>query len=143
MIDALILIVCPVVSLFRYYWQTDLAGETGRTVLDLSRYPVTHNRGEPVYLSTIEALAAVRGIPYVPHAAFLLGDVYHEFLSPEEIIGRLYENPGPAYFLLSDGDAAVLVRQSPLSACPFPPTTRPPRAASALSIRGRSASCQA
>ncbi|HRO92224.1 MAG TPA: glycosyltransferase family 39 protein, partial [Promineifilum sp.] len=119
-IMALILIVWPVVSLFRYYRQTDLAGETGRTVLDLSRYPVTHNQDEPVYLSTIEALAAVRGIPYVPHAAFLLGDVYHEFLSPEEIIGRLYENPGPAYFLLNDGDAAVIGATIPIERVPIP-----------------------
>lgn len=119
-IIALILIVWPVVSLFRYYRQTDLAGETGRAVLELSRYPVIHNRGEPVYLSTIEAFAFVHGIPYVPHAAFLLGDVYHEFLSPEEIIGRLYENPGPAYFLLSDGDAAVVGATIPIERVPIP-----------------------
>ena len=58
--------------------------------------------------------------PYVPHAAFLLGDVYHEFLSPEEIIGRLYENPGPAYFLLSDGDAAVVGATIPLERIDIP-----------------------
>ena len=62
----------------------------------------------------------MRGIPYVPHAAFLLGDVYHEFLSPEEIIGRLYENPGPAYFLLSDGDAAVVGATIPIERVPIP-----------------------
>ena len=110
----LILIVWPVVSLFRYYRQVDLAGDTGRAVLELSRYPVANNRGEPVYLSTIEELSAVHGIPYVPHAAFLLGDVHHEFLSPEEIVGRLYENPGPAYFLLSDRDAEIVGAMVPL-----------------------------
>ena len=117
---ALTLVVGPVVSLFRYYQQVDRAGDTGRAVLELSRYPVANNRGEPVYLSTIEALAPVHGIPYVPHAAFLLGDVYHEFLSPEEIIGRLYENPGPAYFLLSDGDAAVVGATIPLERIDIP-----------------------
>ena len=117
---ALTLVVWPVVSLFRYYQQVDRAGDTGRAVLELSRYPVANNGGEPVYLSTIETFAFVHGIPYVPHAAFLLGDVYHEFLSPEEIIGRLYENPGPAYFLLSDGDAAVVGATIPIERVPIP-----------------------
>ncbi len=56
----------------------------------------------------------------MPHAAFLLGDVYHEFLSPEEIIGRLYENPGPAFFLLSDRDAAIVGTVVPLEWIPVP-----------------------
>ncbi len=116
----LILAVWPVVFLFRYYRQVDLAGDTGRAVLELSRYPVANNQGEPVYLSTIEELSAVHGIPYVPHAAFLLGDVHHEFLSPEEIIGRLYENPGPAYFLLSDRDAEIVEAMVPLERVGIP-----------------------
>ena len=105
---ALLLLAYPVAALFRHYDQVNKSGDTGRALLELSRYPVANNRGEPVYISRIETLSGVRGVPYVPHAAFLLGDVYHAFLSPEEIIGRLYELPGPAYFLLSDGDAAVV-----------------------------------
>ncbi len=116
----LLLVVYPVVALFRHYQQVNESRDTGRAILELSRYPVANNRGEPVYISTIEELFDVRGIPYVPHAAFLLGDVYHEFLSPEEIIGRLYENPGPAFFLLSDRDAAVVGATVPLERVDIP-----------------------
>lgn len=105
---ASILIIYPVISLFRYYRLVNLSGNSGQALLELSRYPVISNQDWPVYISTIDELSDVRGIPYVPHAAYLLGDIYHDFLPPEEIIGRLYESPGPAYFLLSDGDAAII-----------------------------------
>lgn len=117
---ALLLVIYPVYSLFDYYGRVTASRDTGRAILELSRYAVANNRGEPVYISTIEELFDVRGIPYVPHAAFLLGDVYHEFLSPEEIIGRLYENPGPAFFLLSDRDAAVVGATVPLERVDIP-----------------------
>jgi 4-amino-4-deoxy-L-arabinose transferase-like glycosyltransferase len=110
----LVLMLYPIASLATYYRQVNEAKETGRAILELSRYPVSNNRGEPVYISTIEELSGVRGIPYVPHAAFLLGDIYHEFLTPEEIIGRLYVNAGPAYLLLSDRDASVVGQTAPL-----------------------------
>lgn len=108
MLLALLLVVYPMVSLFRHYDQAIKSHTTGRALLELSRYPVANNRGEPVYISTIDELSGVLGTPYVPHAAFLLGDIYHEFLTPEQIIGRLYETPGPAFFMLSDRDAAVV-----------------------------------
>ena len=116
----LILVIYPIAALSRYYAQVNASQKSGRAILELSRYPVTNNHGEPVYISAIEELSNVRGIPYVPHAAFLLGDVYHEFLSPEEIIGRLYENPGPAFFLLSDRDAAIVETVVPLEWVPVP-----------------------
>ena len=111
---SLLLIIYPVSSLFRYYRAVNEAHNDGRALLELTRYAVSNNRGEPVYLSAIEELFDVRGIPYVPHAAFLLGDIYHEFLTPPEIIGRLFENPTPAFFLLSERDAAVLSAVIPL-----------------------------
>lgn len=110
----LLLLIPPVVGLFRYYDDTVAGHRDGRTMLELTRYAVVNNQGEPVYISAIEELANVRGIPYVPHAAYLLADIHHEFLLPGEIIGRLYENPGPAFFLLSDRDAAAVAEVAPL-----------------------------
>jgi 4-amino-4-deoxy-L-arabinose transferase-like glycosyltransferase len=117
---ALLLVIYPVASLFRYYQDVNAAHETGRALLDLSRYAVAQNQGEPVYISTIEALASLRGVPYVPHAAFLLGGIHHEFLSAPEIIGRLFENPGPAFFLLGDDDAGLIASTIPLERVAIP-----------------------
>lgn len=116
----LFLLVYPVAALTTYYRDVNAAKESGRAILDLSRYPVSHNEGEPVYISTIEELSAIRGIPYVPHAAFLLGDIYHEFLPADDMIARLYEKPGPAYFILSDGDAARIAEIVPLERLDLP-----------------------
>jgi len=116
----LLLLVPPVAGLFRYYDDMVAAHLDGRTILELTRHAVDNNQGEPVFVSTIEELANVRGIPYVPHAAYLLADIHHEFLSPGEIIGRLYENPGPAFFLLSDRDAAAVSEVAPLERVALP-----------------------
>lgn len=115
----LLLAVYPVASLFRYYRDVNAAGESGRALLELSRYAVAQNRGEPVYISAIEELP-LRGVPYVPHAAFLLSNIHHEFLPAPEIIGRLFENPGPAFFLLSDDDAGLLAATVPLERVAIP-----------------------
>ncbi len=110
---ALLLVVYPIASLIRYYQSVNAAHASGRALLELSRYAVAQNQGEPVYSSAIEELP-LRGVPYVPHAAFLLSNIHHEFLPPEAIIGRLFENPGPAFFLLSDNDAALIAGVVPL-----------------------------
>ncbi len=117
---ALLLVIYPVVSLFRHYRDVNAAGESGRALLELSRYAVAQNQGEPVYISTIEALSSLRGVPYVPHAAFLLSHIHHEFLPAPEIIGRLFENPGPAFFLLSDDDAGLIAGMVPLERVALP-----------------------
>ena len=116
----LLLLIPPLAGLFRTYEDMVADHLDGRTILELTRYAVDNNQGEPVYVSTIEELANVRGIPYVPHAAYLLADIHHEFLPPGEIIGRLYEKPGPAFFLLSDRDAATVAEVAPLERVALP-----------------------
>ncbi len=116
----LLLLIPPMVGLFRYYDNMVANHRDGRAMLELTRYAVDNNQGEPVYISAIEELATVRGIPYVPHAAYLLGGIHHEFLPPGEIIGRLYENPDPAFFLLSDRDAAAVAEVAPLARVTMP-----------------------
>ncbi len=116
----LLLLAYPVRSLFRYYQSVNASYESGRALLELSRYAAAHNQGEPIYISTIDELSFLRGVPYVPNATFLLGDIYHEFLPPQQIIGRLYENPGPAYFLLSDRNARLIQKVIPLERIAIP-----------------------
>jgi 4-amino-4-deoxy-L-arabinose transferase-like glycosyltransferase len=110
----LLLFIYPATSLFQYYRSMSEAPVSEAALLEISRHLVAQSQDEPVYISTIEELSYLAGIPYVPHAAFILGDVYHEFLPAQQIIGRLYERPGPAYFLLSDRDAGVLQEIAPL-----------------------------
>ncbi len=116
----LLLLIPPVVGLFCYYDDMVANHRDGRTMLELTRYAVDNNQGEPVYISAIEELGNVRGIPYVPHAAYLLAGIHHEFLPPGEIIGRLYERPGPAFFILSDRDAAAVAEAAPLERVALP-----------------------
>ena len=109
-----ILLIYPLTSLFQYYQSVNASHESGYALLELSRYAANNNRGEPVYISTIDELSFLSGVPYVPHAAFLIADIHHAFLRPQEIIGRIYENHRPAYFLLSDSDARFLETVIPL-----------------------------
>ena len=115
-----LLLTYPVVSLFQYYKTINEDHGSGEPLLALSRYAATHNQGEPIYISPIHGLAFLRGIPDMPHATFLLYDVHHEFLPPQQIIGRLYENPGPAYFLLTDDDAELVQTVIPLKRVEIP-----------------------
>lgn len=118
---AVLLWAYPVASLFQYYQSVNEAHGSGRALLEISRYAVAHNQGEPIYISTIEELSFLRGIPYLPHATFLLGNVQHEFLSPQQMMGRLYENPGQAaFFLLSHRDADVVQGTAPLERVAIP-----------------------
>jgi hypothetical protein len=105
---SLVLTAYPVISLFHYYQTTARSLRSGRALIELSRYAAAENQGEPIYISAIDEFSAQRGIPYVPHAYFLFADIHHEFLSPRQIIGRLFENPRAATFLLTDHDAAVV-----------------------------------
>ena len=116
----LLMVTYPVESLLRYYNTINETHESGRALLELSRYAVAQNEDEPVYISTIEELSFLRGIPYVPHAAFLLGDIHHEFLPPRQIVGRLFENPGAALLLLSDRDAGIVQETARLQRVAIP-----------------------
>jgi hypothetical protein len=102
------LLAHPVGSLFEYYDHIEEAHASGHALMELSRQMVVANQGEPVYISNTGKMLDIRGIPYVPHAYLLFADLYQEFLPPEQIIGRLFERPGPAMLLLSDEDVALL-----------------------------------
>lgn len=82
-------------------------------MLELSRYVVDNNAGEPVFISAFEELP-VPGMPYVPNTTFTLADVNHEFLSAELILSRIYENPVPTLMLISNDDAEKLQENFPL-----------------------------
>lgn len=110
----LLLNVHLVGALFRYYAFVNGSHASGRDILELTRYAVSENRGERVYISAIEELSFLESVPYIPHAAFLIGDIHHEFLPPAQIVGRLFEFSGPAFLLLSDRDAAVVQEAAPL-----------------------------
>lgn len=117
---AILLLAYPVQSLFAFYRITNETHEGGQSILEISNYIVAHDQGEPVYISMIEELSTLTGVPYVPHAAFLLNDIYHEFLPPPQILGRLYETPGPAFLILSQPDADTLQETVPLERLAIP-----------------------
>jgi hypothetical protein len=97
-----------------HYQRVENQHTSGRALLTLSRYAAAENRGEHIYISLLQELPHLRGMPYVPHAAFLLGDVHHEFLPASQIVGRLFEHRSPAFLLLSDGDAAIVSTEAPI-----------------------------
>lgn len=119
-LSGVILTAYPLVSLWQYYQEVQTHNQSGLPLLALTRYAVAENKGEPVYLSSIEALSFEKGIPYVPHAAFLMADIHHEFLPAGQIIGRLFEFPGPAFFILTDSDAALIEQTAPLQRIDIP-----------------------
>lgn len=121
----LLLFAYPVVSLYQYYEKINADHGSGRPLLALSRYAATQNEdNRPVYLSSISALSFLRGIPDLPHATFLLYDIHHEFLPPQQIIGRLYEKDAPAYFILTDADAELVQHTVPLKLVDIPENER-------------------
>lgn len=103
-----ILAAYPLVSLFQFYNWTEQNRLTGRALLGISRHAAASNRGEPVYISNDGFMLDIIGIPYVPEAFLRFADVRYEFLPPKQIIGRLFESPGPATLLVSDENAAYI-----------------------------------
>ncbi len=112
------LTVYPLVALFQYYDFMEKNDLSGRTLLELSRQMVAANRGERVYISYSTSFLNTSGIPYVPQAHLILANIRQDFLPPEQIIGRLFEVPGPATLLLGDADAATI--QQVASLTPWP-----------------------
>jgi 4-amino-4-deoxy-L-arabinose transferase-like glycosyltransferase len=108
LVISLVLAAYPVGSLWQYYALINDSNSSGRPLLEISRYAVEQNRGERVYISSIEELSFLTGLPYVPQAAFLMAGIHHEFLPPAQIVGRLFEHPEPAFLILSDRDAALV-----------------------------------
>ncbi|PID86235.1 MAG: hypothetical protein CSB13_04045 [Chloroflexi bacterium] len=117
MILSLALIIDPLILLKEYYDTSLAAGLNGKILLDITEEIVAQNQGEPVYLSTIEEIGSIEGgFTYLPHAAFVFADIHHEYLPPQQIIGRLYAQPGAASFLISHNDAAAIQQVAPLIA---------------------------
>jgi len=108
----LILAAClaayPLASLFQYYDFVEENHLSGRALLDLSRQMVDANRGQRVYVSDTDHMRTIQGVPYVPRAYLLFSNIYQEFLPPDQIIGRLFERPEPAFLLIGDEDAATI-----------------------------------
>ncbi len=102
------LVTYPLLSLFRYYAFVEENQQSGRALWTLSRQMARANQGEPTYISHSLRAMGVSGIPYVPRAHLVFADVHQEFLPPDRIIGRLFEFPGAAFLLISEGDAAAL-----------------------------------
>lgn len=101
-----VLILQPLVALYRYYASLGPANLNGQVILDLSNQMVAANRGEPVYQGYSDVMLGIAGVPYVPQASLALAGIPNEFLPPDQIVGRLFERPGPAMLLLHDEDAA-------------------------------------
>jgi 4-amino-4-deoxy-L-arabinose transferase-like glycosyltransferase len=110
----LLLILSQIAALFQYYQFINTAHLSSKGTLGLSRYVVEEHQGERVYISAIEAWTFLADIPYIPHTVFLMGDVHHEFLPPQQIIGRLFEHPGAAFLLLTNEDAEIVREVAPL-----------------------------
>ncbi len=109
------LMAYPLVSLWRYYRSIEQNQQSGRALMNLSHQMVAANDGEPAYISHSLGTMAVKGIPYVPRAYLVLADIRHEFLPPDQIVGRLFELPGAASMLISDQDAEVIRQFAPLT----------------------------
>lgn len=108
----------PLVALFQYYDFMEKNDLSSRTLLELSRQMVAANRGERVYISYSASFLDTSGVPYVPQAHLILANIRQDFLPPEQIIGRLFEFPGPATLLLGEADAAII--QQVASLTPWP-----------------------
>ncbi len=112
---SLALIIDPLILLKEYYDTSLATGMNGKILLDITEEIVAQNQGEPVYLSTIEEVGIIEGgFTQLPHAAFVFTNIHHEYLPPQQIIGRLYSQPGPASFLISHNDAAAIQQVAPL-----------------------------
>jgi hypothetical protein len=103
----------PLASLAQYYASAREGYDSGRVLLELSRQLVEDNRGEPVYISNSQIDAAA-GILYVPQAHLIFANIYQEYLSPEQIVGRLFESPGAATMLLGEQDATKIQKAASL-----------------------------
>lgn len=116
---SVVLVLClglwHVRSLFNYYEFANRTHISGWDILELSRYVVRENNGERIYISAIDDLSYLDGVPYVPKAVFVIGDIYHEFLPAQQIIGRLFEHSEPAFLLLSDHDAVIVSQTAALT----------------------------
>jgi hypothetical protein len=105
---ALALIAQPLWHLADYYRYVEENGWSGQTLRTLSEEMVRANRGEKVYIGFSERSLTLAGIPYVPQAFLRFANIDQEFIPVDQIIGRLFESPRPATFLLTDEDAAIL-----------------------------------
>lgn len=112
---SLALIIDPLISLKQYYDYSLQTNLNGKILLDITEEIVAQNKGEPVYLSTIDEIGIIEGgFTQLPHAYFVFADIYHEYLPPQQIIGRLYEQSGAATFLISHNDAEIINQVAPL-----------------------------
>lgn len=102
------LMAYPFVSLFQYYDFIKENHLSGRALLDLCRQIVAANQGEPVYISDVCYALSIPGIPYVPRTCLIFANIYQDFLSPEQIVGRLFERPGPAAMFICDQDIPII-----------------------------------
>lgn len=123
----LALIIAPLVALTDYFDFALTTNKSGKVLFELSKEAVAQNQGEPVYISTNEKIDAKGGITYLTHNYFVFANIYHEYLTPAQILGRLYANPDAATFLISDDDAAYLNQFTPL----IPSESKANRAANA------------
>ncbi len=112
----LVLIAGPLLAIRQYYAFVLEENQSAKVLLDITKEMVAQNQGEPVYISTLDEIPSAKGkINYLPHNFFTFAGIQHEYLPAEQILGRLYTNSGPTFFLISDNDAAALSQFIPLT----------------------------
>jgi hypothetical protein len=116
---AFLLVLQPLRPLSGYYQYIQRNHLGGDILITLSEEMVIANRAETVYLGFPDAMLPI-GIPYVPQAHLILASIQQAFISPDEIIGRLFASPGPAMLLLSDSAAAQIGQVAGLVPWPGP-----------------------
>ena len=113
-IVGLALIMAPLLALNDYFAFALNVNKSGKVLFDISEEAVAQNQGEPIYLSLGDKIEAKGGITYLPHNYFVFASIHHEYLTPEQMLGRLYARPEAATFLISDDDAAYINQFTPL-----------------------------
>lgn len=105
---ALAVALLPLQGLSGYYAYTLEHGEDGAVVEDLAHEIASVDPGVRLFIVFSDAMLAGQGVPYIWQAYATMQERAFEFVPLEQVLGRLYTEPGPALILCTPEEAARL-----------------------------------